>query len=515
MEAIVMPNHYFGTMIVTVQGLELLIVDLKTLKPIERVHKELPVGDDLYQHQPINFELVSQMSSALRGFLQIINDYQISDYQLWGSEALSRALNADFIADQLFLRTGVQIHWLSISEETYYRNQAVLLDLRQEKHAKRGQLIHFIGINSGNTSITQFCDLSFVYSTHFSLGPVRIAEDLQSLRQSAPNSVEVLRDYIDSKLTDVSQLLPSEAIAGPSEVILLGSMPLSHLTLNTTQQATLSIDEFDALFDQVVDASDQYLIDQLGVPETEVPLLLPEMLLLRKLLRFTQATSVHFSHNTVLDGLAINESIRAGFSNYDFSEQTITAAENIANHYNVEPIHQHLVTKFALHLFDQLKPIHQLDKRARLLLQVASILHDVGAYIDTHEHYLHSDYIIQHSNIVGLSVHERQLIAAITRYHSTTTPSEDLSHFQKMATSERLLIAKLAAILRLADALDDDRQQKIKRISVSIKSPAVVITVFSNDNLSFENWEFAFKSRFFEETFGLKPRLKQRSVTAK
>lgn len=61
----------------------------------------------------------------------------------------------------------------------------------------------------------------------------------------------------------------------------------------------------------------------------------------------------------------------------------------------------------------------------------------------------------------------------------------------------------------------DDRQQKIKRISVSLKAPEVIITAYCNESLLFEKWAFAFKSRFFEETFGLKPQLKQRSVTAK
>lgn len=510
-----MATHYFGTMLISVQGLDLLIVDLKTLKTIERVHKELSVGDNLYHQQPIQFELVDQMTSSLRGFLQLLNDYQIEDYQLWGSEALSRATNADFIADQVFLRTGIKLNWLSISEETYYRNQAVLVDLHQKRVPTEQNLTYLIGINSGNTTITEFNHFSFVYSNYYSLGPVRIAEDLESLRQSAPNSVEVLSDYIGSKLSDYKRLLPQEAIDGPSNLILLSSMPLSQLTIENEQHHTLTAKQFDTLFDRVVDASDQFLIDQYGVKESEISLLLPEILLVRKLMHLTQATTLHFSHNTVLDGLAINEAVRSGYSKYDFSEQTINAAITMANHYRVEPVHRELVTKFALHLFDQLKPIHQLTARDRLLLQIASILHDVGAYVEPHEHYLHSDYIIRHTSIIGLSVHERQIIAAIARYHSSRTPSEDLSHFQKLDTEERLLVAKLAAILRLADALDDDQQQKIHRLSVSIKAPELVLTVYSNENLSFEQWEFSYKSQFFEETFGLKPRLKQRSVTSK
>ncbi|MSE21378.1 HD domain-containing protein, partial [Lactobacillus parabuchneri] len=158
---------------------------------------------------------------------------------------------------------------------------------------------------------------------------------------------------------------------------------------------------------------------------------------------------------------------------------------------------------------------HQLGRRERILLQVASILHDVGNYVGIHEHYLHSEYIILHSEIIGLSRDDIRVIAAIARYHSSTTPNEDLIHFQHISAESRRLISKLAAILRLADALDDDRQQKIKKISVSIKESKVVITVFSNANLAYENWVFNQKSHFFTEAYGYEAVLKQRGVKAK
>ena len=40
-------NNYYGAIVVTVQGVDLRIGNLKTLKPIERVHKELLVGDSI------------------------------------------------------------------------------------------------------------------------------------------------------------------------------------------------------------------------------------------------------------------------------------------------------------------------------------------------------------------------------------------------------------------------------------------------------------------------------------
>lgn len=511
-----MAQKYFGVMMVNVTGVELLIVNLKTHKSLERVTKEINLSDDVYRDQPVQFETVSKVVEALTGFVQILHDYGVENYQLWGSQALSQAVNADFMADQFFLHTGLEVRWLSMSEEAYYRNQNISLELKDKKKASHG-IVYLVGITSGNTSVTRFDGGKFVTSTNFALGPIKIAEDLQSLRQSAPNSTGVLNDYIDSKLNDfdMGDLASLVSNPSPTKIVLLGTSPIRGLVSHYEKDDSLTslpVSAFNDLVDDIVDASDQYLIEQLLVSEDAVPLILPELLLIRRVIQLTGAKELSFSDSGIVDGLVNNEEVALGFSKHDFTYQTITMAINLADHYDVEPVHRDLVTKFALHLFDQLKPLHMLGGRERVLLQVASILHDVGNYVGIHAHYIHSEYIIRHSDIIGLSREERAVIAAIARYHSSTTPSEDLSHFSQISAENRRLISKLAAILRLADALDDDRQQKIKKISVSIKSHSVVITVYSNANLAYENWIFNSKSHFFQETYGLKAVLKQRGV---
>lgn len=201
-ENVDMAQKYFGAIMVNVSGVELLIVNLKTRKTIERVTKEINLSDDIYHDHRVQYEIVSKVAEALTGFVQILHDYGVENYELWGSQALSQAINADFIADQLFMHTGLEIRWLSMSEEAYYRNQDLSLSFKDSKKVSHG-IVYLVGITSGNTSITQFDDGKFVTSTNFALGPIKIAEDLQSLRQSAPNSIGVLNDYIDSKLNDL------------------------------------------------------------------------------------------------------------------------------------------------------------------------------------------------------------------------------------------------------------------------------------------------------------------------
>ena len=53
------------------------------------------------------------------------------------------------------------------------------------------------------------------------------------------------------------------------------------------------------------------------------------------------------------------------------------------------------------------------------------------------------------------------MIASIARYHSAETPDNALRSTQEFSPRHRMRIAKMAALLRLADALDDSRLQKL------------------------------------------------------
>ncbi|AKP63758.1 exopolyphosphatase [Levilactobacillus koreensis JCM 16448] len=507
-----MADDYFGAILVNVSSMELSIVNLKTGTQVERVKSTVAIGENIYNHEEIDFETVADAVEALRGFLQVIKDDGVTNYRIWGSQALSTAPNAEFIRDQLFVRTGLHIEWLSLGEESFVRNEAIALHLDNyvdlvQDHAA------IIGLNSGSTTLSFFGNGSLVASHNMKLGPIRIKEVLQNLRATAPNPVDVLDDYINSKVDDFYRFLPHDLRTSSNQVILIGAAPINNYFIpNDKISHTLSRKQFTKFTNEVAGASNQYLMERLHLTEENVELVLPEVLLIQKLLTVVHADKLHLVNLNVLDGLTTNQAIEAGYHKYHFENQILAAADDLAHRYRVEPHHMALVRKFSLHLFDQLRTLHHLTARDRLLLQVAAIVHDIGGFIDTHEHYLHSDYVLKQSEMLGLSAEETQIIAAVSRYHSTRTPAEDLAHFRLLDPEKRLTVAKLSAILRLADALDDAHQQTIQRISVSVRTNKVIITVFSDDELSLIRWAFNYKAQFFTDVFGLQPVLKQRRL---
>ena len=95
----------------------------------------------------------------------------------------------------------------------------------------------------------------------------------------------------------------------------------------------------------------------------------------------------------------------------------------------------------------------------------------------------YSYQIIMATEIIGLSTEERQVIASVVRYNTKEFGCyEEINRETAMSREEYLLTAKLAAILRLANAMDRSHYQKVKALNVKLKdrTQLAVFTVKNN-----------------------------------
>ena len=164
-----------------------------------------------------------------------------------------------------------------------------------------------------------------------------------------------------------------------------------------------------------------------------------------------------------------------------------------------------------MQIFDTMKKYHGLGPKERLLLQIAAILHTCGKYISILRSSENSYRIIMSTEIIGLSHKERNLVANIVRYVIT-----DFAGFDELAAKEDieeesyLKIAKLVAILRVANALDRSHKQKIREMKASLKGSQLVLTVDTDEDMTLERGLFPDKAEFFEEVFGIRPEIRMK-----
>ena len=110
------------------------------------------------------------------------------------------------------------------------------------------------------------------------------------------------------------------------------------------------------------------------------------------------------------------------------------------------------------------------------------------------------------TEIIGLSTEERKIIANAVRYNTTDFVSYELLKDEEtgLDRSQYLLIAKLTAILRLANAMDRSHYQKVKALNVTLKDRILYLVVDSARDVSLELGLLKDKKEFFEEVFGIR-----------
>ena len=196
---------------------------------------------------------------------------------------------------------------------------------------------------------------------------------------------------------------------------------------------------------------------------------------------------------------------------HDFDADVISAAEFLSEHYNSYSPHIEALRTLSTKIYDTLNKIHGLGKRQRLLLETATILHDCGKYVSLADGPDSAYQIIMSSEIIGLTHLEREIVAMTVLYNTRPLdPYEDVS--EKLDQDSYLIVAKLSAILRVANALDQSHRQKFKNIRIAVKNRELVITVEAFEDISLEQALFENKTAYFESIYSMKPILRQKRV---
>ena len=119
--------------------------------------------------------------------------------------------------------------------------------------------------------------------------------------------------------------------------------------------------------------------------------------------------------------------------------------------------------------------------------------------------------IFSATEIVGLSHQEREIVANVVKYnHMEFEYYDDIGLRTSFDRESYLRMAKLTAILRVANGLDRSHKQKFKNVKMRLVENELVITVETNEDITLEKGMFQHRAEFFEEVFSVKPVIKQK-----
>jgi exopolyphosphatase/guanosine-5'-triphosphate,3'-diphosphate pyrophosphatase len=165
------------------------------------------------------------------------------------------------------------------------------------------------------------------------------------------------------------------------------------------------------------------------------------------------------------------------------------------------------VARLALSMFHQMRRLHGLPKSDAELLEFAALLHDIGFYVSAQRHHRHTEYLIQSHEMAGFSRDEVAIIALAARYHRKAEPRKSHEGFGALAKPDRRRVRFLAAILRIADALDRTHARLARAVRCVISEKTIEMRVDADQDPELEIWAARRKGDLLEALTGRKLRL--------
>jgi exopolyphosphatase / guanosine-5'-triphosphate,3'-diphosphate pyrophosphatase len=161
------------------------------------------------------------------------------------------------------------------------------------------------------------------------------------------------------------------------------------------------------------------------------------------------------------------------------------------------------VAKLAQEIFQALSERFGFTEKDRRLLEAASLLHDVGYFINYSSHHKHSYHLIRHADLFGFTPRERELIANIARYHRKSLPKKKHDQYARLAAADRALVSRFGGIVRLCDGLDRRRNAVVQGLDCTLSANALRLTLRGEDDMSVELFGARAKNDLFQAAFNL------------
>lgn len=493
-------------------GMKIFEISAKEgLREVDHIRHRIDLGTDTYATGKISYDRVDELCRVLRDYRDIMKSYRVEDYAAYGTSALRETENTRIVLDQIAQRTGIRIEVLSNSEQRFLNYKAIASKGRFNRVVEKGTAI--VDIGGGSIQISLFEKDTLVTTQNMRLGVLRLQDHMNRLNISTRQHETILDEMVSAQIALFKKLYLKDR---QIDTIIVVDDYISSIVgkqvagLDGSSVETPAVERF---LERIRNTSQQQAAQMLDMPEENVPLLFISGVLINRIARVMSAKMIWAPGVTLCDGMAYeyaekNQIIKEG---HDFEQDILACTRNISKRYMGSRRRGETLEKIATTIFDSMKKVHGLGKRDRLLLRIATLLHDCGKYISLVNLGECSYNIIMSTEIIGLSHIEREIVANVVKYnHMDFGYWEVMSRSEALNTEGYLTIAKLTAILKVANGLDRSHKQKFKDVKAVLKERELIINVDASVDITLEKGLFTKRSAFFEEVYSIRPVIRQR-----
>ncbi len=473
---------------------------------LESLSQAVTLGKDTFTQRRIRKSSIEDCVRVLKSYRRLLLEYGITrpdQMRVIATSAVREAVNRLAFLDRVYIATAMDIEPLDEAEVNRITYMGIQPQLQADPKLASSKCV-VVEVGGGSTEVLVVQSGNVLFSHTYRLGSLRLLEMLEKFDAPPTKQRAIMESQIERVVAQIREHVQSESHL--EMVAIGGDVRFAAANLledwDPTTLAYLSVDKLSALTRKMLVMSDDEAVQKFGVSFQDAETIAPALLSYVLIARGFNQQEIAISDTNLRDGLLQDLAIRDVWT-ANFRSQIIRSAIGLGRRFDFNEKHARHVATLCRKLFAELQSEHQLEPKMELLLYLAALLHEVGMYINARSNHKHSMYLIRNSELFGLSRKDVLLVALVARYHRRSSPQPQHEGYSALDRMDRVAVSKLAAILRLAIALDDSRSQRISDIQCRGDGKRLVITAKGVEDVSVEQLALRQSGSLFEETFGL------------
>ena len=491
---------------------------LKTLFEDREVTR---LGESVFETGVISPEAMANTIKTLKRFQKSVQAQVVDKVRVVATSAVRDARNSEAFRAWVKSATGWTVEVISGLEE----GRLIHLGIVTHEPGAQGRCL-LIDLGGGSCEVTISDHGRIQEMVSLPLGAVRLQAEFLRADPPAKEDVARLRKFIDRELGRAERKLgqpkvglviatsgTAAALAEASNSLELGLEKKSANGKRAAKKVAVKrvkILETDTaavrkMADRLAKLNNAQRADVAGIGPRRSEIIVGGAQVYAALLERMHLKGYRFSRLGLRDGvlaqMLADADVRTSAHRTMEAERWEGVLE-VCRRYGVDPRKAEPEREHAVQLFDQLQAVHELPAEYRLWLQAAAMMQEVGKYMNHQGHHRHSQYIIAHSEIFGFSPAQRAIVAAIARYLGKSRPEAMDRPMRFVPVEEHANVRSAIVLLRLAEALNQDRATAAVRLRTKVYPKRVVLELIpARGGAELEMWSLKKEAGYFREVF--------------
>ena len=447
-------------------------------------------------------ESIQRVLETLNRFKEYCSSYGVEKILSGATSAVRESPNGKDLINRVKEKIGFEIELISGSEEARLIYLGVLsgMSLENKSHV-------ILDIGGGSTEIILGNSNDAQALTSARIGAVRLKNDFFDDEPLSSSRIGFLRTFIEGSLEPsigkIKRRMPKNEsismIATSGTAIALGNLITSQLgePKQKMHGYKFSRDNLEIILSKLIKMTPSERRKNTSLSERRSEIIVPGGLILDTSMKMLNIDNLTISERSLREGLVVDWMLRKGMLKSKFSIQSNirkTTVMHQADKFAVEKKSSEKVASLAFQIYDQTQNILHNDNKnkGKNLLWAACFLYTSGKQINLNAYHKHSWYLIKNCELLGYSIAEKNIIAAIARYHRKTLPKKRHEAWQNLVSREDKIVASdMSLILRLAASIDKKPDTTISSIDISLIDDQIIFKLNGSDlekDLLLEKW---------------------------